>query len=114
MDVCAGAMSVSSATGLASATMEIQAVFSARMSRVKVVGRFTEAGGLVLTLGGVAVAGDGFAEGLLVAEAGGDAAGGGRLGKWGAAGHPPPRLPPPPPPPRLPQTPPPHPPPPPG
>src|SRR5258708_15880333 len=69
MDVCAGAMRVSSATGLASATMEIQAVFSARMSKVKVLGGFTEAGGLVFTLGGVAVAGDGFADGLLVAEA---------------------------------------------
>ena len=69
MEVCAGAMRVSSATGLASATMEIQAVFSARMSRVKVLGGFTEAGGLGFTLGRVAVAGDGFAEGLLVAEA---------------------------------------------
>jgi len=48
--------------------MEIQAVFSARMSRVKVLGGFREAVGLGFTLGGVAVAGDGFAEGLLVAE----------------------------------------------
>ena len=87
MEVCAGAMRVSSATGLASATMEIQAVFSARMSRVKVLGGFAEAGGLVFTLGGVAVAGDGFAEGLLVAEPVVDAAEDAGLEDGDAAGR---------------------------
>src|SRR5258708_7585852 len=87
MDVGAGAMRVSSATGLASATMEIQAVFWARMSRVKVPGGFTEAGGLVFTLGGVAVAGDGFTEGLLVAEAVVDAAEDDGLDDGDAAGR---------------------------
>ncbi len=87
MEVCAGAMRVSSATGLASATMEIQAVFSARMSKVKVLGGFTEAVGLVFTLGGVAVAGDGFAEGLLVAEPVVDAAEDAGLEDGDAAGR---------------------------
>ena len=80
-------MRVSSATGLASATMEIQAVFSARMSRVKVLRGFTEAVGLGFTLGGVAVAGDGFAEGLLVAEAVVDAAEDAGLEDGDAAGR---------------------------
>ena len=87
MDVCAGAMRVSSATGLASATMEIQAVFSARMSRVKVLGGFTEAGRLVFTPGAVALAGDGVAESLLVAEPVVDAAGDAGLDGGDAAGR---------------------------
>jgi hypothetical protein len=41
MEVCAGAMRVSSATGLASATIETQVVFSARIIKVKVGGGFT-------------------------------------------------------------------------
>ena len=75
MEVCAGAMRVSSATGLASATMEIQVVFSARMSRVKVGGGFTAAAE-VFASGGLAVVAGWFAAGLFapepVADAGGD------------------------------------------
>ena len=69
-------MRVSSATGLPSATIEIQVVFSARMSRVKVRGGSAAAGG-VLVLAGVAVvvAAGGLATGLLVAEPVGDAVG---------------------------------------
>ena len=66
MEVCAGAMRVSSATGLASATMEIQVVFSARMSRVK-VGCFTAAAE-VFASGGLAVAAGWFAAGLFAPE----------------------------------------------
>lgn len=45
MEVCAGAMRVSSATGLPSATIETQVVFSARISKVKVAGGFAAVAG---------------------------------------------------------------------
>lgn len=58
-EVCAGAIKVSSATGLPSATMETQVFSSARMSRVKVGGGFTAAAGVeVFASGGLAVAED--------------------------------------------------------
>jgi hypothetical protein len=79
-EVCAGAIRVSSATGLPSARSETQEVFSARICTVKV------AGGLGLAAGAVACVADGLgfgwgglAEGL-VEEAAEEVGGGGGAG----------------------------------
>jgi hypothetical protein len=57
-EVCAGAIRVSSATGLPSATMETQVVFSARMSRTKVVSGFAaEVRAAAFGVGGLAAPG---------------------------------------------------------
>ena len=69
-------MRVSSATGLPSATIEIQEVFSARMSRVNVRGGFAAAGGVLVLAGvGMVAAAGGLATGLWLVEPFGDAVG---------------------------------------
>jgi len=67
-EVCAGAISVSSATGLPSAVIETQLVFSARISRVTVIGAFAGAAGAVFfASAGLATGAGVFAAGLLAA-----------------------------------------------
>lgn len=62
-EVCAGAMRVSSATGLPSAVIETHVVFSARISRVKMAGGFAACVGGILGAGLAAAAGE-FADSL--------------------------------------------------
>jgi hypothetical protein len=65
--VCAGAIRVSSATGLPSAVIETQLVFSARISRVNVIGGFGTAARAVFFASGLATGAAGFAAGLVAA-----------------------------------------------
>jgi hypothetical protein len=75
-EVCAGAMRVSSATGLPSATIDTQVFLSARISKVKVLGGFSAAVALLIFAGGgLVVAAGGFAGSLGAAEPVVDAAG---------------------------------------
>jgi hypothetical protein len=66
-EVCAGAIRVSSATGLPSAVIETQLVFSARISRVNVIGGFGTAARAVFFASGLATGAAGFAAGLVAA-----------------------------------------------
>jgi hypothetical protein len=91
-EVCAGAIRVSSATGLPSAMIETHVVFSARISKVKLAGGFAgAAGGVVFATGELAEATGGLAPGLLagvVVDAVEDGAGEAACAEGGGAAGP--------------------------